>query len=136
MLPQSDLPYPKGISTIDTSNREMQRVTTYLEAHPGDGRQMEPFCAVAQLEKGELKEVEGCDVDSRTLIRGDTKEDDESEDGGGPIRKDGPADPSNDDRTARTSGAGGAQRKLQPRLGKSVAPSGAWTLRARGRKGI
>ncbi|KAJ1123435.1 hypothetical protein NDU88_001904 [Pleurodeles waltl] len=125
MLPQSDPSYPEGTSTIDTSNPEVQRVTTYPEAHPGDGRQREPFRAVAQLEKEELKEVEERDVDSRTLIRGDTKEHDENEDGGGPIYNDGPADSSNDDWTARTSGAGGAQRKLQPRLGKSVAPSGA-----------
>ncbi|KAJ1087294.1 hypothetical protein NDU88_000474 [Pleurodeles waltl] len=75
LLPQSDPPYPKGIDTVDTSNPEVQRGTTNPEARPGDGRQREPFRAVARLEKEELKDVEASEVDSRTLIRGDVKED-------------------------------------------------------------
>ncbi|KAJ1163457.1 hypothetical protein NDU88_003915 [Pleurodeles waltl] len=57
-----------------------------------------------------------------------------NEDGGGTIPKDGPAESSNDDWTARTSSPGGAQRKLWPISGKSVAPSGVWTIQARGRE--
>ncbi|KAJ1198100.1 hypothetical protein NDU88_001944 [Pleurodeles waltl] len=67
-------------------------------------------------------------MDFGMLICGDANEDNESEDSGGPLCKDGPADPCNDDWTSRTRSAGGAQRKLLPRLGKSVAPLGACTL--------
>ncbi|KAJ1153857.1 hypothetical protein NDU88_006615 [Pleurodeles waltl] len=119
MLPQSDPPYPEGIDTIDTSNREVQRVPTNPESRPGDGRQREPFRTITRLEKGELTDVEGSVVDWGTLIHGDVKEDEHNEDGGGPLPTDSPAEYSNDDRTARTSGAGGAQRNLRPRSGKS-----------------
>ncbi|KAJ1208307.1 hypothetical protein NDU88_003693 [Pleurodeles waltl] len=126
MLPQSDPTYPEGINTIDTSNPEVQRVPTNPESRLGDGRQREPFCAVTRLEKGELSDVGGSAVDWRTLIGGDGKEGKDNEDGGGPLPTDGPAECSNYDWTAKTRGAGGAQCKLRPRLGKSVAPSGGY----------
>ncbi|KAJ1089112.1 hypothetical protein NDU88_002265 [Pleurodeles waltl] len=134
MLPQSDPPYPEGIDIIATSNPEVQRVPTNPESRPGDGRQREPFCVVTRLEKGDVLDVGGSAVDWRTLICDDRKEDEDNEDGGGPLPTDSPAEYSTDDQTARTSGAGGTQRKLRPRLGKSVAPSGVWPPEARGRE--
>ncbi|KAJ1097668.1 hypothetical protein NDU88_002785 [Pleurodeles waltl] len=128
MLPQSDPPYPEGVSTSDTSNPEVHRVATYPEALPGDGRQREQFCTITRLEKDDSKAAKARDMDFRKLILGDEKEDDESKASSGPLGKDGPADPNKDDWTARTSGAGGTQRKLWPRLRKSVAPSGVCTL--------
>ncbi|KAJ1172771.1 hypothetical protein NDU88_004613 [Pleurodeles waltl] len=128
MLAQSNLPYPEGVSTSDTYNPEVQCEVTYPEALPGDSRQREPFRAVTLLEKDGLKAVKAHNVDFGTLIRGDTKEDDESKGSGGPLCKEGPADPNKDDWATRTSGAGGAKRKLWPRFGKSVAPSVVCTL--------
>ncbi|KAJ1117379.1 hypothetical protein NDU88_005579 [Pleurodeles waltl] len=137
MLPQSDPPYPEGIDIISTSNPEVQRVTTNPKSRPGDGRQREPFRTITQLEKGEVLDVGRSAVEWRTLIHGDGKEDEDNEDGGGPLPTDSPAEYSTNYWTTRTSGAGGAQRKLWPCLGKRPSQArGREKQGEEGRKGI
>ncbi|KAJ1117380.1 hypothetical protein NDU88_005580 [Pleurodeles waltl] len=119
MLPKSDPPYLEGIDIITTSNPEVQRVPTNPKSRPGDGRQREPFCAVTRLEKGEVLDVGKSAVKWRTLIRGDGKEDEDNEDGGGPLPTDVSAKYSTDDWTTQTSGAGGTQPSSGHACGKA-----------------
>ncbi|KAJ1172464.1 hypothetical protein NDU88_004311 [Pleurodeles waltl] len=102
MPKQSGPPYPGGVFTSETSNREVHRVAAYHKAHPGYSRHREPFRTVARLEKDDLTAVKRQGVNLGGLTRGDAKEDDESKDSGGPLCKDGPADCNNDDWMRRT----------------------------------
>ncbi|KAJ1217321.1 hypothetical protein NDU88_004915 [Pleurodeles waltl] len=102
MPTQSVLPYSEGVLASKTSNPKVHRVTTYHGAHPGDGRQREPFCAVTRLEKDDWTAVRGGDVNLGRFTWEDAKEDNEGEESGGPLYKDGPADCNSDDRTRRT----------------------------------
>ncbi|KAJ1141174.1 hypothetical protein NDU88_007509 [Pleurodeles waltl] len=126
LLPQADLPCSEGIDFTATSDPEVQRVSSNPHSRPGDERQREPFHAVTRLENGDGSDGEESAGERRTLSWGNEKEDGDNEDSGGSLTTDGPAEDHTDDWTTRTSGAGGAQRKLRPRLGKSMAPSGAW----------
>ncbi|KAJ1174559.1 hypothetical protein NDU88_006380 [Pleurodeles waltl] len=102
MPTQSVPPYPEGVFTSETSKPEVHCVPAYHEAHPGDARQREPFRAVARLEKDDLMAVKGRTVNLGGLTWEDAKEDDKSEDSGGPLCNDGPADCNDDDWTRRT----------------------------------
>ncbi|KAJ1204820.1 hypothetical protein NDU88_000258 [Pleurodeles waltl] len=92
----------------------------------GDERQTEPFRAVTRLENGEGSDGKGSTGEWRTLSWGNEKEDGDNAEASGFLTTDSPAEDRTDDWATRTSSAGGAQRKLRPRLGKSVAPLGAW----------
>ncbi|KAJ1180786.1 hypothetical protein NDU88_006002 [Pleurodeles waltl] len=71
-----------------------------------------------------------------TRICRDEEKDDEFEDSGGPLGKDGPADPNKDDWTAQTSGAGGAQCKLHLGKGSPADPNkDDWTAQTSGARG-
>ncbi|KAJ1167099.1 hypothetical protein NDU88_007492 [Pleurodeles waltl] len=99
----------------------MPRVTTNPLARPGDEGQREPFRTITRCQKEEDSE----ETRERRTLSGNTgKEDGDNEESRGYPNTDGPAETHTDDWTARTSGVGGAQCKLRPRLGKSVAPSG------------
>ncbi|KAJ1217322.1 hypothetical protein NDU88_004916 [Pleurodeles waltl] len=99
MSTQSVPPYPEGVLTSETSNPKVHRVTTYHGAHPGDGRQREPFRAITWLEKDDWTAVRVGDVNLGRFTWEDVKEDNEDEDSGGPLYKDSPADCNSDDWT-------------------------------------
>ncbi|KAJ1208342.1 hypothetical protein NDU88_003728 [Pleurodeles waltl] len=68
MLPQSDPPYPKGVSTSDSSDPEEYRGVTYPEALPGDGGQREQFRAVTRLKMDDLKAVKEAWISERGIV--------------------------------------------------------------------
>ncbi|KAJ1134967.1 hypothetical protein NDU88_001413 [Pleurodeles waltl] len=102
MPTQSDPPCFEGVFTSETSKPQVHRVAAYPEAHWGDGRQREPFRAIAWFEKDDWMAVKRRNVNLGGLTRGDAKEGDESDDSGGPPCKNGPGDCKNDNWTRRT----------------------------------
>ncbi|KAJ1160792.1 hypothetical protein NDU88_001285 [Pleurodeles waltl] len=110
-----------------TSDPEVQCAATNPLSHLGEEEQREPFRAVTQFKKGEGSAQRERKASEWTTLRESTgQEDRDNEDGREDHTMDGTEGIPTDDRTARPSGEGGAQCKLQPRLGKSVALSGAW----------
>ncbi|KAJ1218901.1 hypothetical protein NDU88_006472 [Pleurodeles waltl] len=126
LLLQANPPCSEARDCTATSDPEVQRVTTNPLARLGDEELREPFRAVTWHPKEEDSEHSGEMGEWWTLSGNTGKEDGDNEESRVYSNTDSPAETHTDDWTTRTSGAGGAQHRLRPRLGKSVAPSDAW----------
>ncbi|KAJ1162217.1 hypothetical protein NDU88_002689 [Pleurodeles waltl] len=73
-----------------------------------------------------MSDVTGRAEESWTQSRRPGEDEEDNQGSRGNTNADFPAEVPTEEWTSRTSGVGGAQRKLRPRLGKSVAPSDAW----------
>ncbi|KAJ1178639.1 hypothetical protein NDU88_003882 [Pleurodeles waltl] len=93
-----------------------------VNAHPGAEGQGKPIRDIIWGPKEEEADEKGGTGERRTRS-GNTGDNKSSR---GNSDTDCPADTHTEDWTSRPSGAGGAQHKLRPRFGKSVAPSGVW----------
>ncbi|KAJ1111021.1 hypothetical protein NDU88_008359 [Pleurodeles waltl] len=125
LLPEADPPCSEGVDSAATSNPEVQHTSDNPRLRLGNERQRETFCAVTRLQNSEGSDESGAD-EWRTLSWGTVKEDGDDMEGSGVLTTDDPKGDPPDDWKTRTSGAGGAQRKLRPRW---VKP---WPLQVRG----